>query len=100
MGTFYELIAILSFALTPKLHEKIGIPNISLVDAILLSIVIPFLHLMNDDDTKGIIFEENWFQGIKYVLGLYKQPDVPGNHRQQQHGRNPGNGARVHQRNE
>ena len=84
MGTIYELIAIAFFPLTPILHEKVSGPNITLVDAVLVSIFIPFLHLMNDDDTKGIVFEENWFQGIRYVLGLYKKkPDAPGNNRQQ-----------------
>ena len=27
---------------------------------------------MNDEETKGIIAEENWYQGIKHMLGLYK----------------------------
>ena len=28
---------------------------------------------MNDEETKGIIAEENWYQGIRHMLGIYKR---------------------------
>ena len=36
-------------------------------------IVVPFIHLLNDEDTKTIIITENWIQGIKHSLGYYKK---------------------------
>ena len=72
MGYLYELISIGSAVMTPYLH-KLGIHNIHFIDAIVMFLVIPFLHLMNDEDTKTIICEENWYQGIRYMLGIYKE---------------------------
>ena len=42
-------------------------------------VVIPFIHLLNDEDTKGIIANENWYQGLRHMLGIYIQvaPVVP-----------------------
>ena len=33
-------------------------------------IIIPLVYLMNDDDTKGVIIDEGWVQGLKYLAGL------------------------------
>ena len=70
MSWLYEFLAIASAMLTPLLHE-FGIPNLHMLDAIIMSIVIPLSHLMNDEDTKQVIFEENWYQGIRHLLGLH-----------------------------
>ena len=70
MSWLYEFFAILSAALTPMLHEY-GIPNLHLIDAIIMSIVIPLTHLLNDEDTKQVILEENWYQGLRHLLGLH-----------------------------
>ena len=70
MSWMYEFFAIISAALTPMLHEY-GVPNLHLIDAIIMSIVIPLPHLLNDEDTKQVILEENWYQGIRYMLGMY-----------------------------
>ena len=72
MGWLYELISIGSALITPFLHY-IGIPNPHFIDAIIMFLIIPFLHLMNDEDTKTIIFEENWYQGIRHMLGIYNE---------------------------
>jgi hypothetical protein len=71
MGWLYELLSIGSGLITPFLN-KYGVPNLHFPDVILMFLVIPFLHLMNDEDTKTIIFEENWYQGIRHMLGIYK----------------------------
>ena len=70
MAWMYELIAILSAFSTPYLHN-LGIPNLHYPDAIIIFVVIPFVHLMNDEDTKIVILEENWYQGIRHMLGIY-----------------------------
>ena len=33
-------------------------------------IIIPLVYLMNDDDTKGVIVDEGWSEGMKYLAGL------------------------------
>ena len=70
MSWLYEFLAILSAILTPFLHE-FGIPNLHMFDAVIMFIVIPLTHLLNDEDTKQIILEENWYQGIRHLFGLY-----------------------------
>jgi hypothetical protein len=72
MGWLYELLSIGSVAITP-LVNKIGVHNIHFIDAIIMFVVIPFVHLMNDEETKAIIAEENWYQGIRHMLGIYNK---------------------------
>jgi hypothetical protein len=74
MGSLYELLSICSIVITPFLHRH-GIPNLHFIDAIVMFLVIPFLHLMNDEDTKVIIFKENWYQGIRHILGIYNEKE-------------------------
>ena len=71
----YEIIAIVSAVVTPALR-KLGVQNMHYIDAIVMFVVIPFVHLTNNDDTKVIILEENWYQGIRHVLGVYKEPEL------------------------
>ena len=73
MNWLYELCATLAASLTHILHH-FGVPNRYFVDAILMFVVIPFVHLMNDEETKGIISEESWYQGFRYALGIYVEP--------------------------
>ena len=71
-GWLIEALATLSAILTPFLHN-LGLHNLHFPDVIIMSVVIPFVHLINDEDTKAIIAEENWYQGIRHMLGIYKQ---------------------------
>jgi hypothetical protein len=73
MRCLYEVLASFAALFTPLLH-KVGIPNVYLPDAILMSAVIPFANLMNDEETKEIIYKENWYQGLRYMLGIYVEP--------------------------
>ena len=68
--------AFLSAVLGSQIQE-FKIPNIHFPDVILIFVVIPFVHLLNNEDTKSIIFEEGWIQGIKFVVGLYNN-HLPG----------------------
>ena len=75
MGWIYEILAIVAALLSAKIGytiQEFNIPNIHFPDVILMFVIIPFIHLLNDEDTKHIIFEQGWIQGIKYVLGIYK----------------------------
>ena len=78
MSWLYEYFAILSAILAPMLHE-LGIPNYYMVDAIITFLIIPLTHLLNDEDTKQIILEENWYQGIRHLLGLHVIQDTTNN---------------------
>ena len=76
LGWLYEILAIVAGLLSAligyQLQQEFSIPNIHFPDVILVFVLIPFIHLLNDEDTKGIIFDEGWIQGIKFVLGIYK----------------------------
>ena len=79
MGCIYEILAMVAALLSALLGSQIQefkIPNIHFPDVILIFVVIPFVHLVNGEDTKRIIFEQGWIQGIKYVLGMYKDRKI------------------------
>ena len=81
MSWLYELLAIISALMSSYLGKHVQefkVPNIHFPDVIIMFIVIPFIHLLNDEEIKGIIFEQGWIQGIKYVLGIYTEPSLGG----------------------
>ena len=70
MSWMIELIGIVSAILSPHL----GISNLHYIDAIVMFVVIPFAHLLNDEETKIIILQENWYQGLRHTIGVYTDP--------------------------
>ena len=81
MGCIYEILASVAALLSALLGSQIqefSIPNIHFPDVILMFVVIPFIHLLNDEDTKHIIFAHGWIQGIKYVLAMSKDRKLAG----------------------
>ena len=62
--------AILSGHLGAHLQD-LQVPNIHFPDAIIMSIVIPLLHLLNQETTKGIIFENGWCRGFRHIFNVY-----------------------------
>ena len=77
MRWLYEILATLIAMLTPVL-QMLGIPNLYFPDATLMFVVIPFLNLMNDEETKGIISEEGWYEGLRYMMGIHVEPTAIG----------------------
>ena len=73
MGWLYELVASFIAILSPTLN-KYGMPNTYMIDPILMFVIIPLVHLLNDEETKGIITEENWYQGLRHMMGIYNEP--------------------------
>ena len=69
MTWMYEMIGVAFTIITPYLNS-LGVPYLYYPDAILVFVVIPFLHIMNDEDTKTVITNEGWIEGIKYILGI------------------------------
>ena len=72
MSCLYESLGTILAVLTPILHN-LGIHNLHYTDVILMFVVIPFVHLMDDEDTKAIIADINWYQGLRHMLGIYTQ---------------------------
>ena len=73
MTWIYELIGTAFTIFTPLLHQA-GVQYVNYPDAILVFILIPLIHLMNDEDTKTIIIEEgSWLQGLRHMLGIRHQ---------------------------
>ena len=36
-------------------------------------VAIPGVHILNDEDTKAVIYEEGWFGVVKLMLGMHTQ---------------------------
>ena len=68
----YELLGTIATALTPTI-QSLGMPNTYYPDAMIMFLVIPFCHLINDETTKGIIAENGWYQGMKHMVGFRNQ---------------------------
>ena len=67
-----EIFGTLCHVMFILLINHIGIAGIHYIEAITMFIVIPFVHLMNDEDTKAIIADEGWYAGLKFMLGLQR----------------------------
>ena len=78
LSWLYELLGTVATLLSPDLHS-LGIRYYYYVDAIMMFLVIPFCHLMNYDETKGIIIERGWYQGVKYMAGFRDSQIAPAN---------------------
>jgi len=75
---FAIVTAILSAVLGKQLQD-FNIPNIHFPYVIVMSIIIPFIYLLNDDAEKEVIFQSGWYQGVRYVLGIYTAPTIANN---------------------
>ena len=71
-GWVYELFGNIMTAVSPSLLS-LGLQHQYYIDAILMFLGIPFLHLMNDENTKGVIVERNWYQGFRHMAGFPNQ---------------------------
>ena len=52
------------------LLKHLGIGKLYYTDMVLYFIVIPCVHLMNNEDTKVVIRIGSWYQGIRHGLGI------------------------------
>ena len=64
IGWVYELIGTL-FAIATPLIRQAGVHNAYFVDALMMFVGIPLIHLINDEDIKAVMAEEGWYQGLK-----------------------------------
>ena len=70
IGWMFESGAVILINLK-LLFKYIGLTNVYFADSIIYFLVIPCFHLMNNDDTKAIVFGESWYHGIRHMLGIY-----------------------------
>ena len=64
-----DLVFIITIGSTLK--YKYGFTNTYFCDVVMMFVVIPFLQILNDDDTKDIIYQESWLHGLKFMFGMY-----------------------------
>ena len=74
IGWLIELIGTLLFVSFTYLHS-FGVRFLHIVDCIIINVIIPFVYLMNDEETKGTITEEGWYHGMRNMLGIPVQPN-------------------------
>ena len=43
------------------------------IDCIITLIIIPAVYIINDEETRGVIAEEGWYQGFRHILGMHNQ---------------------------
>ena len=43
------------------------------IDCIITLIIIPAVYIINDEETRGVIAEEGWYQGFRHILGMRNQ---------------------------
>ena len=72
------------FAVSFVTLHNLGFHNLHYPDCIVTFVIIPLVHLMNDEETKTVISEEGWYQGLRHMLGIYVRvsPQQPGNRQQ------------------
>ena len=51
------------------LLKMLGIPNLYLPDTVLVFIVVPVVHLLNDDDTKEMIVDGKYYEALRHMMG-------------------------------
>ena len=72
VGWLLELMGTVMTLVGPALYE-VGIHNHYYVDAIIMFVLIPFIHLTNDEETKGNITDHGWYRGLRDMLGIQNQ---------------------------
>ena len=73
----YEMIGVVFTVLTPTLND-LGLCYLYFPDAISIFLIIPFNHIMNDEDTKAVIADQGWIQGIRHMLNIRNQVEPVG----------------------
>ena len=68
------IIGIIILLQSIGLEDLYMYPHLEFFQTIVRFVVIPFVHVMNDEDTKTVMTEESWYQGIRHALGVYYTP--------------------------
>ena len=71
MGWLYEVLSTIFVLIIPYLKQKHEIHNTYLTYPFIMFVAIPGVHILNDEDTKTVITEKSWYNGIRHALGMY-----------------------------
>ena len=72
LSWLYELITVVITIVSPTVIS-LGMYHPYYFDTIVMFLVIPFCHLMNDEDTKTVIVQRGWYQGLRHMGGFQGQ---------------------------
>jgi hypothetical protein len=77
-GWLTEVLLVILLGITLLLKHygfrNIFYPFFGFVNITTRVIILPLIQIMNsDEETKNIIREENWYQGMKHTIGIYKK---------------------------
>ena len=64
-----EFFSTFSFVAYTSL-KTFGYRKLHYPDCIITFLIIPAVYVINDEETRGVIAEENWYQGFRYILGM------------------------------
>ena len=67
-----EVFSSLMFVAIPS-FDSFGYRSFHHIDCIITVIIIPAVYIINDEETRGVIAEESWYQGIRHILGMRNQ---------------------------
>ena len=74
LSWLYEFIGTIVTTVSPNLVVSFGLQHwVHFIDCIMVFLFIPFFHLLNDEETKGVIVERGWFQGLRQMAGFPNQ---------------------------
>ena len=71
LGLLIELALAILIIIWVLFNVSGAYPYFEFFNAIIRTIVIPFVNILNDEDTKTVITEKSWYYGILHALGMY-----------------------------
>ena len=74
MSSMFELLAVVSSCSTSMLIH-LGLRYTYYPDAVVMFVIVPTVYILNDEDTKFVIYSEGWYQGIRHMLGVYTEAE-------------------------
>ena len=82
----YEFFSVLSAFLSPIL-KRYHIDHIHFVDCLIMFVIIPTHYLINDEDTRTVVANGGWCQGLRFILGIQREiaPMIPPNFQPPRH---------------
>ena len=69
IGWLCELVGSVMSSLTPKLLFESGFSHVYYSDSLIMFVIIPFVYLVNDEEVKGVIYDQGWYKGLRYMVG-------------------------------
>ena len=67
-----ELVGTVMTLFTPVLRSY-EFHNLYYPDAIVIFVLVPFIHIMNKEEIKEIVMDRGWFQGLTHLLGQFNR---------------------------